>query len=114
MMATLLIVDPLVPYVGLSGGGEDSCQGYTGGSISDRESTRSEWWSGAMGVPRRTFAASTRVLAAPGLDRCDDTSVFKGTLLLATCRRRALVYSLRIESWSLSREQRGKNVKTSS
>jgi hypothetical protein len=61
MMATLS--NPVMLYVGVSGGGEDSCQGDTGGLISIREA---RGWSGeAMGVPRRIFAASTRVLPAP-------------------------------------------------
>jgi secreted trypsin-like serine protease len=39
------IVDPVMPYASVSGGGEDedSCQGDTGGPIFDQESTRSEW-----------------------------------------------------------------------
>jgi hypothetical protein len=54
-MATLL--NPVMLYVCVSGGGEDSCQGDTGGLISIREARG--WSSEAMGVPRITFTAST-------------------------------------------------------
>jgi hypothetical protein len=39
------IVDPVMPYAGVSGGCEDeiSCQGDTGGPTFDQEITRSEW-----------------------------------------------------------------------
>jgi hypothetical protein len=60
------IVDPVVLYAGVSGGGEDeaSCHGDTGGPIFDQESTRSKSWG-------------------YGLDQCDHTPVFKETLMLA-------------------------------
>jgi secreted trypsin-like serine protease len=63
MMATVLTPSCSMP---VSGGGEDedSCQGDAGGPIYDQESTRSEWWAGAVGVPGRTFTASTLVFPA--------------------------------------------------